>query len=455
MLLKRAERIFNMRFFLHGVHVPHRKNTAGMAAESMPAPKVVTIPMSMHIGKPAIPCVKAGEEVFVGTLIAEQNGFISAPVYSSVSGMVKELVDILLPSGAMGTAMKIESDGNMTLEASIKPPVVNDKASFIEAVKNSGIVGLGGAGFPSYVKFNVPDGKKVDALIINGAECEPYITSDTRTMVDKSDDMYDGIVAICNYLSIDKVIIGIESNKAEAIAKMRELEKKDDRINVAVLPSLYPQGGEKVLVYHTTGKVIPAGKLPLDVGVIVSNCTTVAAIGNYLKTGIPLVSKCVTVDGGAIANPKNVIVPIGTPIGNVIEFAGGFKENPRNVLLGGPMMGIAVENLEMPVMKNTNAVTALTDAESEPKRETACIHCGACSSHCPLSLNPRSFMYAFHNDDAEKLGKLRIDICMECGCCSYICPAGKPLVEVNKLAKGKYRDYIAEKKAKEEKENGK
>ncbi len=444
-----------MRFFLHGVHVPHRKNTAEMPAERIPLPKVVTIPMSMHIGKPAIPCINAGDQVFVGTLIGEQNGFVSAPVYSSVSGMVKEFINILLPSGVMGTAVKIESDGNMTLDESIKPPVVTDKASLIEAIKTSGMVGLGGAGFPSYVKFNVPEGKKVDALIINGAECEPYITSDTRTMIDNSDDMYDAICTICNYLEIDNVIIGIEKNKAKAIAKMRELAAKDSRINVKVLPSVYPQGGEKVLVYHTFGRVIPAGKLPLDVGVIVSNCTTIAAIGSYLKTGIPLVSKCITVDGGAIANPKNVIAPIGTPIGNLIEYAGGFKENPRNVLLGGPMMGIAVENLEMPVMKNTNAVVALTDAESEPKRETACIHCGACSSHCPLSLNPRSFMYAFHNDDAEKLGKLRIDICMECGCCSYVCPAGKPLVEVNKLAKGKYRDYIAEKKAKEEKANGK
>ena len=444
-----------MRFFLHGVHVPHRKNTAETPAERMPSPKVVTIPMSMHIGKPATPCVNAGDEVFVGTLIGEQNGFISAPVYSSVSGVVKEFVDILLPSGAIGIAAKIESDGNMTLDESIEAPVVTDKASFIEAVKASGIVGLGGAGFPSYVKFNVPEGKEVDALIINGAECEPYITSDTRTMIDRVDDMHDAICAICEYLGIKKVIIGIEKNKPKAIAKMRELAENDSRIKVVVLPSLYPQGGEKVLVYHTVGRVIPAGKLPLDVGVIVANCTTIASIGSYLKTGIPLVSKCVTVDGGAIAEPKNVIAPIGTPIGNLIDFAGGFKENPRNVLLGGPMMGIAVENLDMPVMKNTNAVVALTDAESEPKRETACIHCGACSSHCPLSLDPRSFMYAFHNGDAEKLGKLRIDICMECGCCSFVCPAGKPLVEVNKLAKGMYRDYLAEKKAKEEKENAK
>lgn len=421
----------------------------------MPAPSEVIIPTAMHIGKPAIPCVKAGDDVFVGTLIAEQNGFISAPIYSSVSGKVKGIVEITLPSGVSCSAIKIESDGNMTYDSSIEPPKVTDKATLVEAIKNSGTVGLGGAGFPSYVKFNIPDGKRVEALIVNGAECEPYITSDTRTMVDKSEDMYRGISAICEFLKIDKVIIGIEANKAAAIEKMKELAAKDGRIKVDVLPSVYPQGGEKVLVYHTTGKVIPAGKLPLDVGVIVSNCTTIAAIGNYLNTGIPLVSKCVTVDGGSVANPQNVIVPIGTSISDVFDFVGGFKSEPYMVLLGGPMMGSATESLDIPVMKNTNAILALTASEAKPKRETACIHCGACISHCPLSLNPRGYMYAYKKDDVEKLEKLRVDICMECGCCSFICPAGKPLVEINKLSKAKLRNYLAEKKAKEERNNGK
>ena len=439
-----------MRFFLHGAHVPHRKNTSAMPAVRMPEPRFVTIPTSMHIGKPAIPCVNEGDYVFVGTLIAEQDGFVSAPVYSSISGFVQEIVEVLLPSGAKCSAIKIETDHKMELDPEIKPPVVTDKASLVEAIKKSGTVGLGGAAFPSYVKFNVPDGKKVDALIINGAECEPYITSDTRTMIDKSDDMYDGISAICEHLGIDNVIIGIEANKAEAIAKMKELAAKDSRIKVSVLPSVYPQGGEKVLVYHTTGKVIPAGKLPLDVGVIVANCTTVAAIGNYLKTGIPLVSKCITVDGGSMKEPKNVIAPIGTSIEDLLGFAGGFSSEPYMILLGGPMMGNAIEDIKTPVMKGTNAVLALTEKEAKPKRETACIHCGACVNHCPYSLNPRAFMYAYEKGDIETLAKLRVDICMECGCCSFVCPAGKPLVEINKLSKAKVRDYLAEKKAKEE-----
>ena len=443
-----------MRFFLHGVKVPHRKNTASMAAVRMPAPSVVTIPTAMHIGKPASPCVKVGDEVFVGTLIAEQDGFVSAPVYSSVSGKVKGIVEVALPTGSTCPAIKIESDGNMTLDASITPPTVTDKASLVDAIKKSGTVGLGGAGFPSYVKFNVPDEKNVEALVINGAECEPYITSDTRTMVDKSEDIYRGIAKICDVLGIESVIIGIEKNNAEAIAKMRELEGRDSRIKVSVLPSLYPQGGEKVLVYHTLGKVIPAGKLPLDVGVIVSNCTTVAAIGNYLETGIPLVSKCITVDGGSVASPKNVIAPIGTSIADLIEFAGGTDSEPYKIILGGPMMGYSVEDRETAVMKNTNAVLVLTAAESKPKREAACIHCGACGSQCPYSLDPRAFMYAYKKNDLAELERLRVDICMECGCCSFICPAGKPLVEINKLSKAKLRNYLAEKKAKEEGANG-
>lgn len=444
-----------MIFSLSGVHVPHRKNTQDMAAVRMPAPQSVTIPMAMHIGKPAIPTVKAGDEVFVGTLIADRDGLISAPIYSSVSGKVKSVGELMLPHGVKTQTVVIESDGAMTLDPNIAAPEIACREDLIEAIKNSGTVGLGGAGFPSYVKFNVPEGKSVSELIINGAECEPYITSDTRTMIDKSDDMLFGIQSILKYIDIKKVIIGIENNKKAAIAAMRRMAEADSRIEVRVLKSIYPQGGEKVLVYHTTGKVIPAGKLPLDVGVIVCNCTTVAAIGNYIKTGIPLVSKCVTVDGGAVASPKNVIVPIGTPIREVFEFTGGFSEPAGKVLLGGPMMGHTVASLDMPIMKSTNAILAFTEKEAERKKETACIRCGACAAHCPVRLNPAAFMRAYKTENVEELQRLRIDICMECGCCSYICPAGQPLVEINKLSKAKVREYLNEKKQREETSNGK
>ena len=249
------------------------------------------------------------------------------------------------------------------------------------------------------------------------------------------------------YLGIKKVILGIEKNKAKAIEKMRTLEQKDDKFKVQVLKDLYPQGGEKVLIYHTTGKVVPAGKLPIDVGCIVCNSTTMAAIGKYLKTGMPLVSKCVTVDGSAVKEPKNVIVPIGTPLKDVFEFCGGFKSEPAKVIYGGPMMGIAVPDMDVPVLKNTNALLALDEKEAAPAKTTACIRCGACANHCPFRLNPAAMAKAYERNDMEALEELRVDICMECGCCSFICPAHRPLVQTHKLAKAALRE--AAQKAKE------
>ncbi|MBQ2738039.1 MAG: electron transport complex subunit RsxC [Clostridia bacterium] len=439
-----------MLFSLHGIHVPHRKNTADMKPVRMVPPETVTIPMSMHIGKPADPVVKVGDKVYVGTLIGAQSGFVSAPVYSSVSGTVAKLEEIILSNGTKGCAVVIKSDGEMTPDPEIKAPTVDSKETLIEAIKNAGTVGLGGAGFPSYIKFNTPEGKHVDEMIINGAECEPYITSDTRTMIDKTEDIRRAIDYILRYVDIGRVIIGIENNKPKAIEAMRTLEA-DERITVKVLPSLYPQGGEKVLVYHTTGKVIPAGKLPLDVGCIVVNVTTLGAIGNYIATGMPIVSKCVTVDGSAVKEPKNLIVPIGTKLSDVYEFAGGFRCEPKKVLLGGPMMGIAVPTLDTPVMKNTNATVAFDEKDAAPKPETACIRCGGCANHCPVSLNPAAIMRAYKSGDTDALAQLRVDICMECGCCSYTCPAGQRLVETNKLSKALLREEAMKKKEAEKK----
>ena len=258
-----------MAFSLKGIHVPHIKNTADVSAIRMPAPKTVTLLTAMHIGKPAKPVVKAGDQVFVGTLVAEQDGFISSPVYSSVSGTVKSVADALLSNGKTAPAITIESDGEMTPDESIAVPQVNSKEDFIEAVKKSGIVGLGGAGFPTYVKFATD--KKIDTLVINGAECEPYITSDSVTMVDRADDILLAIETADKYFNFDKIVIGIEKNKASAIAKMKELSAKNSKIQVKVLPAIYPQGGEKVLVYHTVGRTIKVGELPADSGCIV--CT--------------------------------------------------------------------------------------------------------------------------------------------------------------------------------------
>ena len=435
-----------MLFSLKGVKVPHRKHTDGMVAVQMAAPNTVILPMSMHIGKPAKPVVKVGDHVDVGSLIAEQDGFVSSPVYASVSGKVKKIDEILLAGGTKAPAVVIESDGEMTVAPSVQAPKVENKEEFIEALRLSGIVGLGGAGFPTYVKFNV-DPERIEELIINGAECEPYITSDSITMLECTEDIETAIAAMEKYLGIKKVILGIEKNKAKAIEKMRTLEQKDDKFKVQVLKDLYPQGGEKVLIYHTTGKVVPAGKLPIDVGCIVCNSTTMAAIGKYLKTGMPLVSKCVTVDGSAVKEPKNVIVPIGTPLKDVFEFCGGFKSEPAKVIYGGPMMGIAVPDMDVPVLKNTNALLALDEKEAAPAKTTACIRCGACANHCPFRLNPAAMAKAYERNDMEALEELRVDICMECGCCSFICPAHRPLVQTHKLAKAALRE--AAQKAKE------
>lgn len=438
-----------MAFSLHGVHVPHRKNTAAMPAVRMGAPSTVTLPTVMHIGKAAIPVVKVGDHVDVGTLVAEQDGKISSPIYASVSGKVSKIGDMLLSNGSTAPAITIESDGEMTVSETVAPPKVENGADLIEAIRKSGIVGLGGAGFPTYVKFDVGDPSKIEELIINGAECEPYITSDTRTMLDRADDMAFALRALEQHLGIKKILIGIENNKKEAIASMQKLAAEDANVKVCVLPALYPQGGEKVLIYHTTGKTVPAGKLPIDVGCVVCNCTTLAEIGSYLKTGMPLVEKCITVDGGVVKEPKNVIVPIGTALSDVFDFCGGFTADPEKVLYGGPMMGIAVPDTSVPVLKQTNAILALSKKEAAPKKTTACLRCGACANHCPFHLDPCAIALAYKKRDVEELERLAVETCMECGCCAFNCPAGRPLIENHRLAKALVREARAERKAKE------
>ena len=439
-----------MALALHGAHVPHRKNTQNMAAVRIDAPKTVSIPVLMNIGKPAIPVVKAGDHVDVGTLIAKQDGTVSCDIHASVSGTVKKIDDTLLSNGSTCKMIIIESDGEMKVDESIAPPVISDKDSFIEAIRASGIVGLGGAGFPTHVKFNV-DPERIEELIINGAECEPYITSDTRTMIDRVDDIAYAIGLFEKFLGVKKIIIGIENNKPEAIACMKKIAESDSCASVSVLPSVYPQGGEKVMIYHTTGKVVKLGKLPIDVGCIVTNCTTVADIGRYAKTGMPLVEKCVTVDGSAVNEPKNVIVPIGTSLEEVFNFCGGFKSEPRKVFYGGPMMGITVPNINEPILKNTNAIIAFNEKDANLSQTEACIRCGKCINICPFGINPPRIERALREKDPEAMIKYGASACMECGCCSFVCPANRPLVQRNRMAKGEIKEYYARIAAKEAK----
>ena len=425
-----------MASYLRGIHTPHRKGTKNAPVVRMDVPTTVTIPMSMHIGKPAIPSVKVGDYVKVGTKIGDADGYISSNVYSSVSGKIIKLIDYLMPNGSTTTAVVIESDGEMSVDESITPPVVNSKTELVDAVKNAGIVGLGGAGFPTYVKLDV-DPERIEYLIINGAECEPYVTSDTVTMLTRVDDMVIALKALNSYLGIKNVIIGVENNNKKATESMKKMASGIEGFDVKVqsLPALYPQGGEKVLVYHTTGRKISANKLPIDVGCIVMNCTTLAAIGAYLRTGMPLVEKCVTVEGGAVNKPQNVIAPIGASLEELFNYCGGLTEQPAKIIYGGPMMGITVANTDVPVIKNTNAILALTEKEAKLPKATACIRCGACLNTCPFGLAPVSIAEAYEKNDVEMLNSLSVLSCMECGCCSFVCPANRPLVQLNKLAK--------------------
>jgi electron transport complex protein RnfC len=420
----------------------------------MPAPAVVTIPMSMNIGAPAKPIVKPGDEVKVGQLIAEAGGFVSSPIHSSVSGKVKKVDEILMSNGQTCQAITIESDGLQTVAETVVPPQVDSMESFIAAVRNSGVVGLGGAGFPVAVKLNVTPGK-VDYICINGAECEPYITADTRTMLDKDDLMLEGIQLLQKYLQPGKVLIGVEDNKPQCISHLKDLTDELGNVEVKALPALYPQGGEKVLIYHLTHRIVPEGKLPIDVGCVVINPTTLVAITNYIKTGMPLVEKCITVDGSAIANPMNVLAPIGSSVQDVVDFTGGLKCEAKKVIFGGLMMGISMSGMQEVVMKNTNAILCMNEKDATPPKTTPCIKCGRCINHCPLKLMPANIETAFNLNKPEELKELKVNLCMECGCCSFICPAKRPLVQTNKMAKAMLNKYNAEQKAAAEKAKAK
>lgn len=425
---------------LGGVNIEHLKNTQSCIAKRMPPPPRVVIPMSQHIGAPNSPTVKPGDIVSVGQLIGQSDSFVSAPVHSSVSGKVAAVEDFQLSSGGFTKAVVIETDGLQTVSESVTRPEVHDKESFIAAIRQSGLVGLGGAGFPTSVKLNIKDPALVEQLIINSAECESYITSDLRTMLDQSDDVLRGMDSLRKYLGIGRILMGIEDNKPEAIEKYRQLTKSCDNFEIHVLPARYPQGGEKVLIYNLTGKIVPEGKLPLDVGVIVVNVTTLAFIGSYLDTGMPLIEKCVTIDGSAILNPQNVIVPIGTPLGEIAKYCGGYKVPPRKIIMGGPMMGIAVPDDTTPLLKNNNAILFFAEDEATAPPMSECIRCGRCSRACPLRLMPADLERAYDRKDVAALEKLKASLCMECGCCSYDCPAHRDLVFKIKLAKQLLRE---------------
>ena len=427
-----------------GVKVAHHKNTAELEVVRIPTPSKVVIPMQQQIGAPCEPVVKVGDEVAVGQLIGDSDKFVSAPIHASVSGTVTAIGDIKMPNGSVSKAVTIESDGEMRLWEGIKPPKVETREDLIKAVRDSGLVGLGGAGFPTHVKLNFPPDKNIDTLVVNAAECEPYITVDYRECMENSWDILSGVYALKELLGFKQVIIAAEDNKPEAFKVLGKIADHDadidDSVKLMVLESKYPQGAEKMMVQSATGRRVPPGKLPADVGCVVMNVASVAFISRYLKTGKPLVSRSLTVDGSAIAEPKNVRVPVGTDIGEIIDFCGGFKGEPCKILTGGPMMGLAIVGTDLPVLKQNNAILAFTADDAVLKPETDCIRCGRCVAACPMSLMPTNIVKAAKIKDVDALKRAGVTVCMECGSCAFACPAGKPLVQHMRLAKAILRE---------------
>jgi electron transport complex protein RnfC len=430
---------------LGGVSAPYYKNTVNCIPQVIPVPSEVKLPMSMHSGAPAKPVVAAGDYVKVGQLIGEPAGFVSSPVHASVSGTVKSIDSFDSITGEKGVTITITADGNQT-PWDVTPPRVTNLSEFLEAVKNSGVVGLGGAGYPTAPKFTLKESVKLDYILVNGAECEPFITSDTRTMVDDTSYVWEGVKLMKEFLKPKNIVICIEDNNSEPIKKLQKLCREHldagiEGVSVRVLPSLYPQGERKVLVYNVTGRIVPeGGRLP-DIGCVVVNCTTVATFAKYIKTGMPLVSKCITVDGSAVRNPMNVIAPVGTPVRDLFEFCGGLKDDVKKVTLGGPMMGVAIPCLDIPVVKITNAVLAFSAKDAVPPEPSPCIKCGRCMFKCPMNLMPPYIENAFELKKPELLKKFKVSMCAECACCAFTCPAKRPLVQVMKLANKMLLDY--------------
>ena len=428
-----------------GAAVPHHKNTAQMESATLPCPSQVTIPMQQHVGAPCKPLVKVGDLVQVGQKIGDSDAFVSAPIHASISGKVSAITKVALPGGQMVDAVVIESDGQMTVSPEVRPPVVNTPEDFIRAVHESGLVGLGGAGFPAHVELNVPKDKHLGTLIVNAAECEPYITADNREALENSWAVLSGVYAVRDLLGLERVIIAVEDNKPDVIEVLRKVADNpkldpEDRVRILPLRARYPQGAEKVLVQSCTNRVIPLGKLPADVGCLVLNITSVAFLADYLKTGMPLVKKRVTVDGSAIASPKNVIVPIGTKIADVVAFCGGYSQPPAKLLMGGPMMGIALTSDELPILKQNNGILAFAEKDAALPKPTACIRCGRCVSGCPMNLVPTQLEKYAELRDTDKLDQLGIMCCMECGTCAYNCPAHRPLVHAIRMGKALLRN---------------
>ena len=420
---------------LKGIRLKHRKNTENSVTTELPLPAEVTIPMSMTMGKFCQPLVKVGDEVRVGQKIGDCPEMFSAPVHSGVSGKVRLLKDYIAANGAVCKAVVIETDGLQTVSEEVKKPVVSDRESFLNAVRESGACGLGGAGFPTHMKLSTKS--PIDTLIVNAAECEPYITADYREMMEFPDDIIGGINMIKTQLGIKNAKLAIEANKPEAINNFIKMAENDDTIDIVTLPSVYPQGAEKIIIYNSTGRVVREGEFPSDKGVIVINVSTVAFLYRYMQNGMPLVKRRITVDGNAVGEPKNVSAIIGTPFREVLEFCKTDMDALIKLIGGGPMMGMSIPDIDMPVVKTSNALLAVKSYDI--RKPSNCIRCGRCVRVCSLGLIPADIDRAYRIRNIEELKKLNVSLCMNCGSCTFVCPANRKLAETNQLAKALIR----------------
>lgn len=423
--------LVNIMKKLNGIKLTHHKNTENAATVEFPLPAKVLIPMSMNMGAPCQPLVKVGDAVKVGQKIGDSEAAFSAPVHSGVSGKVTAVTDYPLLNGASCKAVEIETDGLQEVSEEVKPPEITDKASFIKAVRESGVCGLGGAGFPTHIKLNPKT--PIDTLVINAAECEPYITADYREMLENAGDVIGGIKLVKEQLDIAQAKLAIEANKPEAIRNFTEMAANDNTIDIVTLPSSYPQGAEKVIIYNTTGRTVMEGQLPSDQGVMVLNVSTVAFIYRYCRTGMPLVSRRLTVDGDAVGKPMNIRAVIGTSFREILEYCETDMDSVRKLIGGGPMMGMSLRSVDMPVVKTTNALLAVK--KYDERKVSACIRCGRCVKACPFGLMPAEIDRAYKIRNVDELKALKVTLCMNCGSCTYVCPANRKLAETNQLAK--------------------
>ncbi|MDJ0749001.1 MAG: electron transport complex subunit RsxC [Woeseiaceae bacterium] len=427
------------RSFEHGVHPAHHKEqTEHLPIQRVPFGEHYVMPLGQHTGIPSEPVVSEGESVQRGQLIAKPGGFVSTALHSPVTGRISKIGDFRGGDGLFAPAVAIEADPFSTQE--VDPEAAPDWRSlsldeFIEAVQMAGIVGMGGAAFPSHVKLSVPEGVRIRHLLVNGAECEPFLTNDHRLMIERPGALLEGAEIMRQKLGAEDTVIGIESNKPDAIRAIREHIADGQPVRVVPLKVKYPQGAEKMMIRSVFGVEVPAGQLPRDVGVNVNNVGTIVAIADYFQRGMPLIERIVTVAGPGVTYPANLVVPLGTPVRDVVRFCGGLKPGSREIVMGGPMMGRPIASLDVPVLKGCSGVLVFADAVTTGRREYACISCGRCLEACPYFLNPSRLARLSRARMYEQMKTYHVHDCVECGCCTFACPSNIPIVQLIRTAK--------------------